>query len=124
MNIIASEVSNQSLRKVRTNKTKPSGAKCGDPVLGFRQNWPQSILTRFATIPTNPRENDYYSSYNKLLNFLFPPDGPFTVGPQTHPIADSREFINFLVEYQVFSGDVPVFILEIKTGPKLGLVSA
>lgn len=86
--------------------------------------WPPSILTRFATIPANPRENDYYAPYNKLLNVLFPPDGPFTVGPQTHPIAESRESINFLVEYQVFWGDAPVFILEIKTGPKLGLVSA
>jgi hypothetical protein len=73
--------------------------------------WPQSILTRFATIPTNPRENDYYAPYNKLLNFLFPPDSPFTVGPQMHPIAESRESIDFLV-------------LEIKTGPKLGLISA
>jgi hypothetical protein len=86
--------------------------------------WPQHVLTRFATIPVNPRENDYYAPYNKLLNILFPPDGPFTVGPQTHPIAESRKSIDFIVEYQVFWGDAPVFILEIKTGPKLGLVSA
>jgi hypothetical protein len=86
--------------------------------------WPQSILTRFATIPANPRENDYYAPYNKLLNFLFPPDSSFTIGPQTYPIAESHESINFLVEYQVFGGDAPVFILEIKTGPKLGLISA
>jgi len=32
--------------------------------------------------------------------------------------------IDPLVEYQVFWGDAPVFILEIKTGPKLGLLSA
>ena len=82
------------------------------------------ILTRFATIPGNPRQNDYSAPYNKLLNVLFPPDGPFTVGQQTHPIAESRESIDFLVEYQVFWGDVLVFILEIKAGPKLGLVSA
>jgi hypothetical protein len=86
--------------------------------------WPRSILTRFATIPANPRENDYYVPYNKLLNVLFPPDGPFTVGPQTHSIVESHESINFLVEYQRFWGDAPVFILEIKTGPKLGLVPA
>ena len=86
--------------------------------------WAPSILTRFATIPANPRENDYYAPYNKLLNFLFPPDSPFTVGPQAHIIAESRESIDFLVEYQVFWGDVPVFILGIKTGPKLGLMSA
>ncbi|KIJ95504.1 hypothetical protein K443DRAFT_682951 [Laccaria amethystina LaAM-08-1] len=86
--------------------------------------WPPSILTCFSTIPSNPRENDYWPPYNKLLNVLFPPDGPFTVGPQTHPIAESRKSIDFLAEYQVFWGDAPVFILEIKTGPKLGLVSA
>ena len=67
---------------------------------------------------------DYSSPYNKLLNVLFPPDGSFTVGPQTHIIAESRKSIDFLVEYQVFWGDVPVFILGIKTGPKLGLMSA
>ena len=87
--------------------------------------WPLSILTRFVTIPANPRENDYYAPYNKLLNVLFPPDSPFTVGSQTYPIAESRESIDILVEYwQVFWGDAPVFILEIRTGPKLGLVSA
>ncbi|KAF8222530.1 hypothetical protein L208DRAFT_1413296 [Tricholoma matsutake] len=86
--------------------------------------WPLTIRNRFATIPANPRKNDYYAPYNKLLNFLFPVDSPFTVGPQTHPIAESRESIDFIVEYQVFWGDAPVFILEIKTGPKLGLLSA
>ena len=86
--------------------------------------WSRPILTRFATVPANPRENDYYAPYNKLLNVLFPPDGPFTVGPQTHSIAESREYIDFMIEYQVFWGDAPVFILEIKAGPKLGLVSA
>ena len=45
--------------------------------------WPQHVLNRFATIPVNPRENDYYVPYNKLLNILFPADSPFTVGPQT-----------------------------------------
>ncbi|KIM37625.1 hypothetical protein M413DRAFT_76874 [Hebeloma cylindrosporum] len=86
--------------------------------------WPQPLLTRFATIPANPKEIDYYAPYNKLLNFLFPPDGPFTVGPQTHLIAESRKCIDFLVEYLVFWENVPVFILDIRAGPKLGLVSA
>ena len=86
--------------------------------------WPQHVLNRFATVPVNPRENDYYAPYNKLLNILFPADSPFTVGPQTHPISESGESIDFVVEYQVFWGDAPVFILEIKTGPKLRLVSA
>ena len=88
--------------------------------------WPQSIFTRFATIPFNPRKNDYYAPYNKLLNVLFPPDSPFTVEPQSRLIiAESREPIDFLVEYQVLweNANVPVFILEIETGPKLGLVS-
>jgi len=46
------------------------------------------------------------------------------IGPQIHSIAESRESIEFQVEYQVFWGDAPVFILKIQTGPKLGLVSA
>ena len=51
--------------------------------------WPQSVLTRFATIPVNPSENDIYPPYSKLLNILFPPDGPFTVGPLSNE--SSRE---------------------------------
>ena len=56
---------------------------------------------------------------------LFPPDRPFTVELQSRLIAESREPIDFLVEYQVLweNASVPVFILEIETGPKLDLVS-
>jgi len=88
--------------------------------------WPQSIHDRFASIPRNPRENDYYAPYNKLLNVLFPSNGPFTVGPLPLQIAESRESFSFLVDFQpeTFSGDVPVFILDIKSGSKLGLASA
>ena len=81
-------------------------------------------LNRFATIPVNPKEDDYYAPYNKLLNFLFPPGGPFTVGPQFDIIAESRHSIDILVEFQVFWEDVPVFILDIKAEPKLSLMSA
>ena len=35
-----------------------------DPVYPFS--------SRFSTIPFNPRENDYYDPYNKLINVLFP----------------------------------------------------
>lgn len=56
----------------------------------------------------------FQGEYNTLS---FPPDGLFTVGPQTHPTAESRESIDFMVEYQVFWGDTSIFILEIKTGP-------
>jgi hypothetical protein len=52
--------------------------------------WPLTIHNRFATIPANPRENDYYAPYNKLLNFLFTVDGPFAVGPLTHRIAEAE----------------------------------
>ena len=56
--------------------------------------------------------------------FLFPPDGPLTVEPQTHLIAESRYSIDILVEFQVFWENVPVFILDIKAEPKLSLMSA
>ena len=81
--------------------------------------WPRPSrpLTRFASISAHPRENDYYASYNNLLNVLYHPESQFTVGPQT---SESRESF----DYQVFWGEVPVFILGIKTGPNLGLMSA
>jgi len=85
--------------------------------------WRLTIPSRFATIPANPGEGDYNAPYNKLLHFPFSVDGPFVVVPQKHPIAKSRQSIDFM-EYQVFWGDAPIFILEIRTGPKLGLLSA
>jgi hypothetical protein len=82
------------------------------------------VLARFQTIPPNPRENDNYAPYNKLLYDLFPADTPFTVAPQTYPIPDSRESLDFLIEYQILLEDDPVFVLEIKSTARFGFASA
>ena len=86
--------------------------------------WPQSIFTRFATIPFNPRKNDYYAPYNKLLNVLFPPDSPFTVEPQSRlVIAESREPIIFWSNTRC-SGKMPMCrSLSSRSRQDLNLVS-
>lgn len=49
---------------------------------------------------------------NRLLYTLFPTDTDFTVIPQFMPT--SREAADFLVTYEVYLEDKPVFILGIK----------
>lgn len=69
-------------------------------------------------------EKDYYPPYNKLLNYLFPPDSPFTVSPQSYPVRDAQSF-DFYVEYHILVREnVVVFILEIKSGPRLPSLGA
>lgn len=86
--------------------------------------WSQKIIDRFNAIPQNPRKNDYYAPYNKLLNFVFPVDSDFTVAPQSYPIPQSRDSIDFVIEYMVLLNNTPVFILEIKEPGKIELLSA
>jgi hypothetical protein len=86
--------------------------------------WPQKIVDRFDAIPTNPRENDFYAPYNKLLNYVFPVESDFTVAPQSYPVPNSRDSIDFVIEYMVLSNNMPVFILEIKEPKKIDLLSA
>jgi hypothetical protein len=85
--------------------------------------WTNKIVERFNSIPPNPRENDYYAPYNKLLNSVFPVDTDFTVVPQSYPVPDSRESIDFVVEYLVEFQNKPVFVLEIKSPGNLSLLS-
>ncbi|KAH8979724.1 hypothetical protein EDB86DRAFT_2835749 [Lactarius hatsudake] len=44
--------------------------------------WSSKVTKRFSAVPVNAPENDYYASYNKLLNSLFPPDSDYTVVPR------------------------------------------
>jgi hypothetical protein len=87
-------------------------------------SWPDTVVSRFARVPTNPRENDFYGPWNKLLNIVFPPDGPFTVAPQSYPVQPSRESLYFLVEFHILMEEVPVFILKIKTPVSFEFASA
>jgi hypothetical protein len=85
---------------------------------------PPHILARFQRIPPNPRENDYYGPFNKLLNFLFPTNSDFTVAPQSCPDPASKESIDFLIEYTVSFHDFPVLVIEINAPSRLRLMSA
>ncbi|KAJ7819776.1 hypothetical protein B0H14DRAFT_2835694 [Mycena olivaceomarginata] len=34
-------------------------------------DWPDSVLRRFRAVPPNPRENDFYGPWNKLLSYSY-----------------------------------------------------
>jgi hypothetical protein len=57
-------------------------------------------------VPSNPLEKDYYPPWNKLLNYLFPPNSNFTVCPQSWPTRETKA-IDFYVDFR------PSFLLEI-----------
>jgi len=86
--------------------------------------WSRTIIDRFKAIPANPRENDFYAPYNKLLNTVFPVDSDFTVAPQSYPLPTSRDSIDFVIEYVVLLQNMPVYILEIKEPSKIHFLSS
>ena len=84
--------------------------------------WPPNILGQFKLIPINPQEADFYGSYNKLLNYLFPIDSPFTVVPQYLKHGSSLTS-DYIVTFEIFLATRPVFILELKTPMDINYVS-
>lgn len=86
--------------------------------------WPLKIVRRFSTIPPNARENDYYAPYNKLLNIIFPPDSDYTVAPQSYSVPNSRDSVDFIIEFEVRLEDKPILFLEIKEPSRIALKSA
>ena len=86
--------------------------------------WPQHVLDRFLSVPNNPRERDFHGPYNKLLYWVFPADSRFTVDPQSYPIHESHDTVDFIVEYTVLYDNIPVFILEIKDPSTLKYISS
>ncbi|KAJ7089326.1 hypothetical protein B0H15DRAFT_885465 [Mycena belliarum] len=87
-------------------------------------DWPDSVLRRFRAVPLNPRENDLYGPWNKLLSYLFPPSSDFTVAPQSYLLSTSHGTADFVVEYEILYNNVPVLIVEIKPPGNLRLPSA
>lgn len=85
--------------------------------------WTDHIDARFHEVPNNPLEKDYYPPWNKLLNFLFPPDSPFTVAPRSYPVRDLQS-LDFYVEYHILRENVVIFVQEIKCGPRLDQLGA
>ncbi|CAA7262748.1 hypothetical protein NLJ89_g5406 [Agrocybe chaxingu] len=86
--------------------------------------WSSKITKRFSTVPPNARENDYYAPYNKLLYTLFPADSDYTVAPQSYSVMNSRDSVDFIIEFEVRLEDKPVFFVEIKEPSKIALKSA
>ena len=76
--------------------------------------WSHNIINRFNSIPDNPWENDFYAPYNKLLSILFPADSQYTVAPQANPYNNSRDSVDFIIEFHVLYDDVPIFVVEVK----------
>ena len=85
--------------------------------------WPESVIKRFKQVNIYGDEKEFYPPYNKLLCTQFPPDSEFTVAPVTYPI-NTRESIDFVIEYVVCIDNYPIFILEIKAEKNLNLLSS
>ncbi|EMD38600.1 hypothetical protein CERSUDRAFT_49068 [Gelatoporia subvermispora B] len=84
--------------------------------------WPDKVLRQFQAVPPNPLQSDFHGPYNKLLNTLFPPDTDFTVVPQYLQPVSSR-VSDFIVSFEVFLQNRPVFILELKPPTHLTFIS-
>jgi hypothetical protein len=85
--------------------------------------WPEKVIKRFRTIPPNARENDFYAPY-KILYTLFPADSDYTVAPQSYSVLDSRDSVDFIIEFEVLLEDKPVLFVEIKEPRKITFKSA
>ncbi|PBL03018.1 hypothetical protein ARMGADRAFT_1110771 [Armillaria gallica] len=70
--------------------------------------WPDPILRQFQSVRPNPAENDFHGPYNKLLNYLFPIDSPYTV----------------VMTFEITLANQPVFILALKNPEALRFVSS
>jgi hypothetical protein len=55
-------------------------------------------------------QNGLFAPYNKPLNVL-PRDGPFMIGQQSRSVTERRKYIDFVLEFQVYWEETPVFIL-------------
>jgi len=81
--------------------------------------WSPSIVRRFPTVPANPRENDFYAPYSKLLCTLFPANTDYTVAPRSY---NSHQPIDFV--FEVLLEDKPIFVLGIREPRTIGFPSA
>lgn len=59
-------------------------------------------------------ENVLHAPYNKLLNTLFPVDTDFTVIPNFQEINSTKGASDYLVTFELFLENQPVFVLELK----------
>ncbi|KAI0256297.1 hypothetical protein BJV78DRAFT_1117960 [Lactifluus subvellereus] len=85
--------------------------------------WPEKVIRQFQTIPPNPIESDFHGAYNKLLCTLFSPDTDFTV-VLGYPKPASSKSSDFIVTFEFFFENKPVFILELKKPADLCFISS
>jgi len=85
-----------------------------DDISSFKTTmWPDKIVRQFQAVPLNPKESDFHGPYNKLLYTFFPPDSDFTVVPQ-YLRPSSRDSADFIVCFEIYLKNLPVFIVELK----------
>jgi hypothetical protein len=78
--------------------------------------WPVKVQRQFdiaQAIGNDALENVLHAPYNKLLNTLFPVDTDFTVIPNFQEI-NSTKGTDYLVTFEIFLENRPVFVLELK----------
>jgi len=67
-------------------------------------------------------ENVFHAPYNKLLNTLFPVDTDFTVIPNFQEISSTKD-ADYLVTFEIFLENRPVFVLGLKREKDLSVRS-
>jgi len=82
--------------------------------------WPAKVARQFEIIPPRPDESEFHGAYNKLLSALFPPDTDFTVVPQR---LTSQKSSNYIIAFEVFLENRPVFILQLNKPADLNYIS-
>ena len=78
--------------------------------------WPVKVQRQFEIAQAagnDALENVLHAPYNKLLNTLFPVDTDFTVIPNFQEI-NSTNGADYLVTFEIFLENRPVFVLELK----------
>ncbi|TDL14991.1 hypothetical protein BD410DRAFT_778501 [Rickenella mellea] len=87
--------------------------------------WPEKVQRQFdiaQAAGNDALENVLHAPYNKLLNTLFPVDTDFTVIPNFQEINSNRS-ADYLVTFEIFLENRPVFVLELKREKDFSLKS-
>ena len=79
--------------------------------------WPVKVQRQFEIAQAagnDALENVLHAPYNKLLNTLFPVDTDFTVIPNFQEINSTKGADYYLMTFEIFLENRPVFVLELK----------
>ncbi|KAJ3317808.1 hypothetical protein HDV06_001128 [Boothiomyces sp. JEL0866] len=75
--------------------------------------WLSITIRQLNSLTFHMDEKKYYPLYNLILTLAFPPQEDFIVAPQTYP-DDSRDTIDYSVEYDLFQDTKLICFVEIK----------